>query len=159
MIDLHDYIKEENIINDQKQFYESIKDLIYCLICQQIMIKPVRCKNCQHSFCRNCIEFWIYNKNYCPIKCQDPEFQKDITTSNLLSKLNFTCPECYQVVNYDRMEMHLLSKCDTVEVKVKIDNKDLNSDKLFKKVKRNYSYFKKFSEQPQIKMKSNTNII
>ena len=57
------------------------------------------------------------------------------------------------------MEMHLLSKCDTVEVKVKIDNKDLNSDKLFKKVKRNYSDFKKFSEQPQIKMKSNTNII
>ena len=40
-----------------------------------------------------------------------------------------------------------------------VDNKDLNSDKLFKKVKRNYSDYKKFSEQPQIKMKSNTNII
>ena len=159
MIDLHDYIKEENIINDQKQFYESIKDLIYCLICQQIMVKPVRCKNCQSSFCRNCLENWVYQKNSCPIRCHDLDFQTDIVKSNLLSKLNFTCPECYKVVNYEQMEMHILSKCDTVEVKVKINNKDLNSDKLFKKVKRNYSDFKKFSEQPQIKMKSNTNII
>ena len=159
MVDLHEYIIEENIITEQKQFYESIKDLIQCLICKEIMIKPVRCKNCQSSFCRNCLENWVYQKNSCPIRCHDLDFQTDIVKSNLLSKLNFTCPECYKVVNYEQMEMHILSKCDTVEVKVKINNKDLNSDKLFKKVNRTSINYKKSLEQPAIKLRSNNKII
>jgi len=55
--------------------------------------------------------------------------------------------------------MHILSKCDTVEVKVKINNKDLNSDKLFKKVNRTSINYKKSLEQPAIKMRSNNKII
>jgi hypothetical protein len=57
------------------------------------------------------------------------------------------------------MEMHILSKCDTVEVKVKINNKDLNSDKLFKKVNRTSINYKKSLEQPAIKLRSNNKII
>ena len=48
---------------------------------------------------------------------------------------------------------------DIMLEKVKINNKDLNSDKLFKKVNRTSINYKKSLEQPAIKMRSNNKII
>ena len=157
MVDLSEYIQEKYIAN--KPLYESLKDSITCVICTNTIIDPTMCMNCQKAYCRRCIGHWNNIKNYCPNKCDNPEYKRSVVVANLLSKLNFTCPECYKVVNYEQMEMHILSKCDTVEVKVKINNKDLNSDKLFKKVNRTSINYKKSLEQPAIKMRSNNKII
>ena len=151
MADLNEYIQEEYITN--RDLYESIKDSITCAICTNIIIKPTMCMNCQKAYCRRCIEHWNNIKNYCPNKCDNPEYKKSVVIANLLTKLNFTCKDCFSTVNYDQMERHILSKCDTVEGNYKID-KSSNVDGIFQKLNRGKKVKIKFDNQVRTKMKS-----
>lgn len=152
MVDLTEYIQESYIVN--KALYESIKDSITCVICTNIIIKPTMCMNCQKAYCRSCIEHWNNLKNYCPNKCDYPEYKKSIVVANLLSKLDFTCKDCYSTVNYDQMEKHVLTRCDTVEGNYKIYQKDSNEDGVFKKLNRGKKVKKQFNSQIRTRMKS-----
>ena len=153
MVDLYEFINEDYIIKDA--LYECFKDSIICPICSEIIVRPVMCMNCQKAYCKRCIEHWNNMKNYCPNKCNNPEYKKCILVGNILSKLNFKCKDCSNIVNYDKMERHALSKCETIEVNYKLINHDLNSDGIFKKVKIQTKDRKKLYSQPQTKMKSN----
>ena len=94
---------EKNIVN--KEYYEGVKSMINCLICLNIIEDPVQCSKCQHYFCSECI-----NENVkCPLRCEDNQFIKSISCSNLLSNLKFKCI-CEEIVYYDDREKHL-EKC------------------------------------------------
>ena len=60
----------------------------------------------------------IYKK-LLPNKCDNPDYKKIFVFANILSKLYFTCKDCFDMVNYDQIEKHALSKCDTVEEIIK----------------------------------------
>ena len=94
-------------------------------------------------------------KNYCPNKCENPQYKKCVLVGEILSKLNFTCKDCSNVVNYDKMERHVYSKCDTEEVNYKLINQDSNSDGIFQVVNIRKMDRKKWYNQPKTRMKSN----
>lgn len=150
---LEDYLNENYVIKDST--YKSTKDQIFCYICHEILIKPVMCMTCQKVFCKKCIEKWINIKNFCPNKCTYyPEYKNSIIVGNILSKLNFNCKDCGQIINYEKMEKHILSICDTIEIKYDLLNKKSSPDEgIFKKVlekKKN----REGMEQTNIKSKS-----
>lgn len=155
MVELEDYINEDNVEKDQ--LYESIKETIFCPICRNIMIKPVMCMNCQNNYCRSCIEQWSNIKDYCPNKCKNADYKSSLIIGNILSKLNFKCKDCLNVINYEKMEKHVLSKCDTIDIKYDLNKKNDLSKGIFKKLKRNDVTIKKFYKQSRTKIKSNSN--
>ena len=116
MVDIRDYISEENIEN--KTVYDDIKDEITCLICKDIIINPVFCMNCHKNFCSNCIERWNNEHDECPFRCKNPKYNNSI---NLLSKLKFNCKDCGSVVDYDNMERHVRSKCETIDINFNVN--------------------------------------
>lgn len=129
---LKDYLNQDFVIKDT--IYESSKDNIFCPICQDIKIKPVMCMNCQNTFCRSCIEKWNNYKNYCPNRCIYPDYKYGILIGNIVSKLKFKCKDCHEIINYENMEKHVLSKCDTIAIKYKIDKKASANEGIFKRV-------------------------
>lgn len=153
MVDIYEYINIDTIEN--KNSYELIKDSITCHICTEIMIRPVMCMNCQHAYCKRCIEHWNNNKNYCPNKCPNPIYRYSVLVGNLLSSLEIRCKDCGILIHYDNMEKHVLSKCDTIEIKYPI-KKESNSDGIFKKIPTKELDEIKFYEQPKMSMKSKT---
>ena len=152
MVDLTEYIQEKYIIN--RNLYESIKDSVTCAICSNIIINPTVCMNCQKAYCRNCITHWNNLKHYCPYKCDNSKYNKSIVVANLLSKLNFTCKDCFNIVNYDKMEKHVLSQCDTVEVNYKLNENNSNDDGIFQRLDIDTKYKKNIDSQIRTKMKS-----
>jgi len=155
MVELEDYINEDYVEKDQ--LYESIKETIFCPICRNIMIRPVMCMNCQNNYCRSCIEQWSNIKDYCPNKCKNADYKNSLIIGNILSKLNFKCKDCLNVINYEKMEKHVLSKCDSIDIKYDLNkNKDITQG-IFKKIKKNDVTLKKFYKQSPTKIKSNSN--
>lgn len=155
MVELNDYINEDNVEKDQ--LYESIKETIFCPICRNIMIKPVMCMNCQNNYCRSCINRWSYIKDYCPNKCKNAEYKNSLVISNILSKLNFKCKDCLTIINYEKMEKHVLSKCDSIDIKYDLNKNKVLSQGISKKFKRSDVIAEKFYEKSPTKIKSNSN--
>ena len=93
------YINNETIIKND--IYEAFKDVINCSICQNILIDPVMCMNCQNNFCKKCIE----KQNICS-HCREVNFRKSIGKQDILSKLTFKCKECGKKYLYDEAERH-----------------------------------------------------
>ena len=156
MVELEDYINDSTVVKDS--FYESIKDSIICPICLDLMIKPFMCLNCLNNYCRRCIEYWSNVKNSCPNRCQNSEYKSCLFIEKLLAKLNFTCKDCNSVINYEKMEKHILSKCDTIEINNLINNKDNNSylkKGFFHQINKNNKDFKKIKQQIKLKIKCN----
>ena len=94
---------EDKIIN--KEFYQGVKTMINCLICQGIIENPVQCTKCQHYYCSECIN----EAKNCPLRCENNEFIKSIPCSQLLSNLKYKC-SCGESIGYDDREKHL-EKC------------------------------------------------
>ena len=126
------FFSEKNVVN--KEYYDGIKSLVNCLICLGIVENPVQCTKCQHYFCSECIN----EVKKCPLRCEDSQFIKSISCSNLLSNLNFKCI-CEEIVSYDDREKHL-DKCNK------------------KDFEKYYTYYKEKSEKLKIKLNENNKI-
>ena len=109
MESIRNYINEKNVIKDD--IYKSIENSITCMICLDIIIEPMICMSCHHSFCNNCIRKWLQMDNKCPNRCKILNYQNDLEINKLLSKLKFGCEKCKKVISYDEMMKHFLSKC------------------------------------------------
>ena len=125
---LRKYICEKNVIKDA--LYESVENSITCLICLDIIIDPIVCMSCHHSFCNSCIHKWLSNKKICPNRCGNTKYQNNLEIKKLLSKIKFSCKKCKNAIFYDEMIKHCLSKCKLGNNKV---NKTLNQTN-FKKI-------------------------
>ena len=120
MESIQDYINESNIIKDE--IYNTFESLITCNICLDIIIEPTMCMNCQNVYCKKCIQKWSKVNNNCPNRCQNPDYQKCLSIGELLSKLNFNCKKCKNIINYNEMEKHHLSKCQLGKKLNNLDN-------------------------------------
>ena len=96
------YITDECVIKDDS--YKSIKDIIYCQECKNILKEPMFCINCQNICCKNCI------KNNC---CINPNYILSKDKVHTLSILKFLCKNCKKEIKYDDVQSHLNSKCET----------------------------------------------
>lgn len=112
------------------EFYNSIKDLVTCSICLNILINPVTCSKCETSYCKNCLATWKPGQSVsnlsCPMKCTKNKFNEpNRVLKNLLEKLEFTCKfGCLEksVFKYDNILHHLYYDCDYVRVSCSICN-------------------------------------
>jgi hypothetical protein len=76
-----------------KSFFETIKEMVVCVICTGIIIDPSQCENCENTFCKICIDKWLTQSQSCPYKCKEFSIKNSCRTiKNLLEKLTFKCP-------------------------------------------------------------------
>jgi small GTP-binding protein len=151
MVELEDYLNYDTVVKDQ--FYESIKESLFCPICMDLMIKPVMCMNCTNNYCRRCIMRWSKFKNICPNRCENTEYKKCVFVENILIKLKFKCKDCYSIISYDNMEKHVLSKCDTVKINLPLDKNSSEINGIFRKINLKNTNNKKINEQIKLNMK------
>ena len=109
MSNLREYINNETLIKDE--IYKNFEYSLTCNICQDIMIDPMMCMNCQAVYCQKCIEDWLKKSNSCTNRCKNINFKKSILSQNFLSKLKFICKNCEKVLDYDDVKQHSLTKC------------------------------------------------
>ena len=68
-------------------------DLLECLICRDLLWKPVACQRCETPFCSACINRWLANNpNKCPNRCV-PYTERKCPSfiAKLLAELQITC--------------------------------------------------------------------
>eukprot|EP00833_Pecoramyces_ruminatium_P018034 jgi/Orpsp1_1/1192066/evm.model.d7180000090323.1 len=90
---------EKDIVN--KEYYDSIKELVKCPICLSIVREPVHCTTCQHIFCSVCAK----NLEKCPFRCHNEKFTPSLICKNLLSELKIKC-QCGKEIKYDFFGKH-----------------------------------------------------
>jgi hypothetical protein len=150
---MEQYINDDTIIKDAQ--YEVFKDLIYCQICECLMIEPVMCFNCQNNFCKKCINDWkSRNANSCPNRCENPIYRDVIGKNRLISKFKFKCIKgCGAEIPFEDINNHYKSNC--------IENKKNDSNATVQKneTKREKSSITILSkEQTQLKTKDGAKI-
>lgn len=151
MVDLKEYINEEHIEN--KDYYYQIKDEITCQICFGIIYKPRQCTNCRNVYCKICLENWNNRLNYCPNKCPNVKYSKCSSIAQKLSLLKIICKNCNKIIEYDDMENHVLSQCDTLDINYRINKANLDDDGIFKVIS-NKSIDKQFYQSNILSIKS-----
>ena len=154
MESLKKYLNDENVVKDE--LYKAFQNSITCSICLDIIIEPTMCMKCQKAYCKDCIKNWARINDKCPNRCQNPNYQKCLSMNELLSKLNFNCNICKNIINYNEVEKHYLSQCQL--------GKAINNlEKIEKPLKeRNYIFHKLEStetiDEPEIRINSKLNI-
>lgn len=109
-------MNKKKIFNDdtviKNDIYNSLKDLIICSLCSNIMIDSKMCMTCQSSFCNECLEEYLKsNKNKCPKGCNNPNFEKNIEGNNLIVKFSFKCIKCRKEMKYNDLLKHYETEC------------------------------------------------
>ena len=117
------YFPKDSIIKDD--IYILFKDSLTCAICSKILREPKMCMKCQKIFCKKCIDNYPNNKEKCPYNCNDPIYKDPATTIGILSKTQYECKNCGNIIFYGDIQSHLNSKCEN---KLKIE-KNLNENK------------------------------
>ena len=106
-IDKINYYDPNNLINK-----ENVEDLL-CPICSYIYNRPESCsyKANSHTFCKDCINNYLKDKNDCPI-CKlnfGHEIKKEIY--NEMNKLQFQCTfkneGCNEIISYNKYLNHV----------------------------------------------------
>jgi len=84
---------------------------LQCIICHNILWKPLACASCLNNFCGQCITQWLTKKNTCP-SCVGTykESRCAPLVINFLAKLKFSCKNerkgCKDSIPYDSLEKH-----------------------------------------------------
>jgi len=90
---------------------ENIDEELLCLICQNLLWKPIACSSCLNNFCGCCIQLWLQKKPTCPVCSNNYKEQRSPPIlSNFLAKLKLTCVNleigCTTEIPYDFLEKH-----------------------------------------------------
>ena len=101
---MEEYVNQNTLKKDEisKLFLPSI----ICLLCNDILIKPVMCMKCQKNYCKKCLDKWREKNEKCPNGCDSPNYQNSLSKKDILSKLQFNCVKCGQDILYDNAENH-----------------------------------------------------
>jgi hypothetical protein len=93
----------KNDIND------TLKDLVICPLCSNILIDPYMCMKCLKVYCKKCIDEWKNKEkdDKCPNKCEKPNYQKSLDKNGILSKLKFVCTKCESDFLYEGLIKHI----------------------------------------------------
>ena len=90
----------------------AFEDEIICHICQNIILEPTQCVECQNSFCKQCITNWFKKSSTCPFRCKTSEMKENKLLKRLLSKLKLSCPfKCGKIISYEDFANHTTNVC------------------------------------------------
>ena len=101
-----DYFPEESLVKDK--IYTLMKDTITWKLCSKILKDPMMCTSCQKTYCTNCLN--DYEKT-CPNGCENPNYVKNLSVKDILSKLKYECQNCGKEVKSGDIKSHLDSNC------------------------------------------------
>ena len=148
------YINDETIIKNE--VYLAFQDSITCPICQNILISPYMCMNCQNVYCKKCIDDWSKRDNKCPNRCENPNYRKSIEKNNALSKLKFKCKKCEMELLYDQVQSHVDTCYSGKKKQIKTTNiSKSNEQKMRRLTPSQASNLKKGNETEKITSKIN----
>jgi len=101
--------------------YKLIENQSICYLCEHLLWNPLQCSVCESSFCNECLkEYFLKNDKSCPNNCINPTFKESKLLNEILSKLQFNCPnKCNDIIPYEEFFSHLNSKCSKVDYKKK----------------------------------------
>ncbi|CAD8094446.1 unnamed protein product [Paramecium primaurelia] len=98
----------------------NIDQNLLCLICQELVIDPKECSQCQNLFCSDCITSWLQQKKKCPYNCSDEIQLKNPhrIVKNSISQIEVKCLNkgCDKQMQIQSLDSHLL-QCEYVETK------------------------------------------
>lgn len=93
--------------------YSSIRNELFCHICQGILKTPLECHN-GHDFCQECIFTYLNSHNYCPVDGEPLEKNSLRRPHPLvqteLTELIICCdyaPDCKDTVKLHQLEQHV----------------------------------------------------
>ena len=96
------YINNKTLIEDD--INKILKSSATCQLCENILINPIMCMNCQKVYCKKCIDNPINEDKKC--SCDNPKYQKAISKIEILSKFKFICVGCGEGIPYDEAQKH-----------------------------------------------------
>ena len=73
---------------------DNVSKFLYCSICDDIFMNPIRLKSCGHTYCLNCILSWGRRSLQCPlcrIEFKDDDIVIDIIATNIINDLEVFC--------------------------------------------------------------------
>ena len=133
------FLKEENIVKDE--LFEALKESVICPLCEELMIVPMECSNCQNLYCEKCIEKWIKKGGGCPNNCTNSEFKKVIEKKRMITKIKFRCIKgCGAEILFNDVKNHYNSECYKKKKTMKLMEKNEVAE-YFKKNKIEVLYF------------------
>lgn len=94
---------------DMNRFEGDVDEELLCPICSFILEDPVQAPDCEHAFCKLCINQWLNVQRICPVDRASihPIDLKPVPRilKNLLSKLKITCDHtAFGCTSYVRLE-------------------------------------------------------
>ena len=107
-----EYFSDDNII--EEGYYIGIKDLITCPLCSKIIKDPYMCNICQKNYCKKCLEK-DYKLKTCPNEKIQTTFSPYINFNTLISKVQYRCKNCLNIVVQSDIKTHLESNCKKAE--------------------------------------------
>lgn len=135
-----DFVVKE--INNEKLRFEliynsAIEDL-KCCICLELVDKPQIASECNHFFCKTCIEHYfgdvipVKTCPLCKVMIRSSNLKHFFLAETLISKLNVKCSQknCQDVIIINNIENHINNCCESYERKCKFNcgNKFLKKD-------------------------------
>lgn len=117
-MDISFKIHQDRIISADINKVETIR----CIICHEIPLFALECKNCQNIFCQNCKVEWKKLKNNCPLQCKGEFLVQPIhkTLKDLIISLKITCKNkvlgCQKVDTLVNILIHEKKLCDYSEI-------------------------------------------
>ena len=101
----------QNLIANRSDI-KAFEEEIICDICQNIIMEPTQCLQCQNTFCKKCINDWLKRSSTCPFRCKPCEIKENKLLRRLLSKITLFCPfKCGQIISYDNFTGHTTNMC------------------------------------------------
>ena len=111
-----EYFTDDCIIKDN--LYLSLKELITCPLCQNVLKNPFLCIKCQKSYCKKCLEE-NSNLKICPDDGKESQFIHSVFAEDMLSKLKYKCKNCLKEVIQSDINAHLEDNCENIEIERK----------------------------------------
>jgi len=111
-LEIDEYFDENSPI--ENQLYLSLKNLLICPYCQELIKDPFMCSKCQKNYCKKCLEEYS-NMKKCPNDNKESEFKHSIMINEMLSKLKYKCKNCKKEIFQSDIKAHLEEKCEYIE--------------------------------------------
>ena len=111
----------------------NVSRYLYCCICEEIFYKPIRIKECGHTFCKACLQKWAKVNKNCPLcrqKFNIKSVKRDNIAYNIINDLEVFCNNnnCPWKGNLLNLKKHL-KNCNLNPSKMNDKIKEIIDDK------------------------------
>ncbi|CAK61783.1 unnamed protein product (macronuclear) [Paramecium tetraurelia] len=111
-------ISSSSILRDLIVNPNTIDQNLLCLICQELVVDPKECSQCQNLFCSECITQWLEKRKSCPYNCSKEIELKNPhrIVKNQISQIEVKCVNkgCDLQMQIQNIDSHL-QQCEYQE--------------------------------------------